>query len=136
MNPVILWFRRNLRLHDNLALCAAADTGRPVVPVYISDDLDAGGASCWWLHHSLRALDAALREHGSGLVVRNGEPAEVLPELVDATGAGDLYASGFLHGLAIGAPLDRCAELGSIAAGEIISHVGARPHVSLADLAG
>ena len=93
MNPVILWFRRNLRLHDNLALCAAADTGRPVVPVYISDDLDAGGASCWWLHHSLRALDAALREHGSGLVVRNGEPAEVLPELVDATGAEAVYFS-------------------------------------------
>ena len=52
------------------------------------------------------------------------------------TGAGDLYASGFLHGLAIGAPLERCAELGSLAAGEIISHVGARPHVPLADLAG
>ncbi len=40
MNPVILWFRRNLRLHDNLALNAAAESGRPVVPVYISDQLD------------------------------------------------------------------------------------------------
>jgi deoxyribodipyrimidine photo-lyase len=93
MNPVILWFRRNLRLHDNPALCAAADSGRPVVPVYISDELDAGGASRWWLHHSLRALDAGLQEHGKGLVVRSGEPGEVLPELVDAIDAEAVYFS-------------------------------------------
>ena len=93
MSPVILWFRRNLRLHDNLALDAAADVGRPVIPRYISDDLDAGGASRWWLHHSLRALDAALREHGSGLVVRSGRPEELLPKLIEATGAEAVYFS-------------------------------------------
>ena len=93
MSPVILWFRRNLRLHDNLALDAAADADGPVIPVYISDDLDAGGASRWWLHHSLCALDAALREHGTGLVVRSGRPEALLPELIEATGAEAVYFS-------------------------------------------
>ncbi len=69
---------------------------------------------------------------GDRLVV----PASPLEHVVDATGAGDLYASGFLHGIATGAGLERCAEMGSLAASEIISHIGARPHVSLADLIG
>ena len=60
--------------------------------------------------------------------------ASPIERVIDATGAGDLYASGFLHGLARGASLERCAQMGSIAAGEIISHIGARPHVSLAGL--
>jgi len=93
MNPVIFWFRRNLRLHDNAALCAAAETGRPVVAVYISDALDSGGASRWWLHHSLSSLDAALQDHGAGLVIRSGKPEELLPDLIEATGAGALYYS-------------------------------------------
>jgi sugar/nucleoside kinase (ribokinase family) len=83
----------------------------------------------------------ALTRSAKGSVVVRGDDVHVVAasaveEVVDATGAGDLYASGFLHGLAIGATLDRCAEMGSLAAGEIISHVGARPHVSLADLVG
>lgn len=90
MSPVILWFRRNLRLHDNAALVAAAEHGRPIVPVYIVDELDSGGASRWWLHHSLASLDAALRSHGAGLVLRSGRPADVLPELVASTGASGL----------------------------------------------
>lgn len=87
MPPVILWFRRNLRLHDNLALRAAVDSGQPVLPVYVSDELDSGAASRWWLHYSLAGLDAALREHGAGLVIRSGRPEEVLPRIVSATGA-------------------------------------------------
>ena len=93
MSPVILWFRRNLRLHDNAALRAAADTGRPVVAVYVADELDTGGASRWWLHHSLGSLDAALKPHGTGLVVRAGKPEEVLPGLVEATGAEAVFFS-------------------------------------------
>ena len=93
MKPAILWFRRNLRLHDNLALCAAAGSGRPVVAVYISDTLDAGGASRWWLHHSLSSLDAGLKEHGAGLIVRSGDPVAVLPGLVEATGAESVFFS-------------------------------------------
>ena len=93
MSPVILWFRRNLRLHDNPALRAAADTGRPVVPVYISDEQDAGGASRWWLHHSLSKLDAALEKQGAGLVIRCGKPEALLPEIVESVGARAVFFS-------------------------------------------
>ena len=58
-------------------------------------------------------------------------PAAPVPQVVDATGAGDLYAAGFLWGLNRGAPLVRCAELGSLAAAEVVGHVGARPLVPL-----
>ena len=60
--PVILWFRRDLRLHDNPALNHAVETGRPIMPVFILDDhydRPIGAASKWWLDKSLRALDAA-----------------------------------------------------------------------------
>jgi deoxyribodipyrimidine photo-lyase len=93
MSPVILWFRRNLRLHDNLALHAAVDSGRPILPVYISDELDKGGASRWWLHYSLSGLDEALREYGSGLVVRAGSPEKVLPRIAREAAAEAIYFS-------------------------------------------
>jgi len=65
-SPVLLWFRQDLRLADNPALHAAA--GRPLLAVYVLDDEAAGawahgGASRWWLHHTLAALDAALARH-------------------------------------------------------------------------
>ncbi|MEL7542610.1 MAG: adenosine kinase [Pseudomonadota bacterium] len=52
-------------------------------------------------------------------------------EVVDTTGAGDLYAAGFLHGLAQGHKIETCGKLGSIAAAEVIGHMGARPEISL-----
>ncbi len=61
--------------------------------------------------------------------------AEPIDKLVDATGAGDLFAAGFLHGFTNGKPLAHCGRLGAIAAAEIISHIGARPELSLKDLA-
>ena len=61
-------------------------------------------------------------------------PATPVERVVDATGAGDLFASGFIFGLSLGASLERCAELGSIAAGEVITHMGPRPHVQLSTL--
>jgi sugar/nucleoside kinase (ribokinase family) len=57
-------------------------------------------------------------------------------KVVDTTGAGDLYAAGFLMGLCRGRDLPTCARLGSLAAAEAISHVGARPMTPLAKLAG
>lgn len=62
-------------------------------------------------------------------------PAAPVDRLVDTTGAGDLFAAGFLFGLTHGADLVRCARLGSVAAAEVIGHVGARPQVCLAALA-
>jgi deoxyribodipyrimidine photo-lyase len=81
----LLWFRRDLRLRDNPALLAACAVG-PVVPVYIHDPQDqgpgAGGrASQWWLHHSLQALDAGLRERGLRLVIRQGPALGALKAL-------------------------------------------------------
>jgi len=62
-------------------------------------------------------------------------PAHPVEHLVDTTGAGDLFASGALHGLVRGADLATCARLGALAAAEVISHVGARPQTSLRALA-
>lgn len=61
--------------------------------------------------------------------------AQPIDELVDTTGAGDLYAAGFLFGLTDGRELGECAVLGSIAASEVIQHIGPRPQTSLKDLA-
>ncbi len=97
MNPTILWFRRDLRLADQPALAAAVASGAPVIPVYILDDETPkhrrmGGASRWWLHHSLASLDADLRKAGSRLILRRGESAAVLDELVRETGASAIHA--------------------------------------------
>jgi sugar/nucleoside kinase (ribokinase family) len=77
-------------------------------------------------------------ERGS-LVVRHGEthhvPARPLERIVDLTGAGDLYAAGFLTGLARDYPFVDCARLGGLCAAEVIGHLGARPEARLADLA-
>lgn len=62
-------------------------------------------------------------------------PAAPVNKVVDTTGAGDLYAAGFLYGFTRGDDLKTCARLGALAAGEVISHMGARPEVSLKDLA-
>lgn len=71
---------------------------------------------------------------GSVIVTRESVihvPAEPVSRVLDTTGAGDLYAAGFLHGLTTGRSLPECGRLGSIAAGEVISHVGPRPLVEL-----
>jgi sugar/nucleoside kinase (ribokinase family) len=65
---------------------------------------------------------------------RVGIPAAKVTQVVDTTGAGDLYAAGVLHGLSRGLSLAECGRLGSIAAGEIISHFGARPETPLVGL--
>ena len=62
-------------------------------------------------------------------------PAEPVARVVDTTGAGDLYAAGFLYGMTHGQDLETSGKLGSIAAAEVISHLGARPETALAALA-
>ncbi|MCP3395570.1 adenosine kinase [Bradyrhizobium sp. CCGB20] len=62
-------------------------------------------------------------------------PASPITKLVDTTGAGDLFAAGFLYGLARNLAHKQCGELGALAAAEVIQHIGARPQVSLKELA-
>jgi len=71
------------------------------------------------------------------VIVAGGETHDVPAhpvEVVDTTGAGDLYAAGFLYGYTAGKPLPDCGRLASLAASVVISHIGARPEVRLADL--
>jgi len=83
---------------------------------------------------------AVLTRSELGSVVISGDEtyeisADSVENLVDVTGAGDLYASGFLFGLTRALPLETCGRLGSLAASEIISHIGARPEKSLQKMA-
>jgi len=81
----IVWFRQDLRTSDNPALAAGAKRGA-VVPLYVLDEegrRPLGGASRWWLHHSLAALEKSL----GGLVLRRGNPAQLLPQIATAAGA-------------------------------------------------
>ncbi|RAU23643.1 adenosine kinase [Paramagnetospirillum kuznetsovii] len=83
---------------------------------------------------------AAITRGALGSVVVAGEDTHVvaadpIDQVIDTTGAGDLYAAGFLYGFTTGQDLPVCAMLGGIAAGEIISHFGARPEHPLKDLA-
>jgi sugar/nucleoside kinase (ribokinase family) len=83
---------------------------------------------------------AVVTRSEKGCVVINREemievPAAPIDKLVDATGAGDLFAAGFLFGLARGRDHATAGRLGALAAAEVIQHIGARPEVSLQDLA-
>jgi len=91
LSPIIVWFRRDLRVADNPALYYAMQTGAPVVPLYIDEtDLgrSLGGASKVWLHHSLTRLSAQLSDH---LVVKTGRAQEVIEALIKAVGAKSVY---------------------------------------------
>jgi len=95
-HPVIVWFRRDLRLADQAALAAAAASKRPVIPVFILDDANAGawkagGANRWWLHHSLESLAAGLGRLGSGLVLRRGDSAGTILALAKEVGATAIH---------------------------------------------
>ncbi|MEM1316907.1 MAG: deoxyribodipyrimidine photo-lyase [Pseudomonadota bacterium] len=84
--PIIMWFRQDLRLDDNPALLAAAETGKPVVAVFVLDEASDGirkfgGAHRWWLHHSLTSLSNDLSDLGVDLVLRRGPGAEVIFDL-------------------------------------------------------
>lgn len=82
---------------------------------------------------------AAITRGAKGSVVINGRTktfveAEIVDNVVDTTGAGDLYAAGFLYGMTQGRSLGTCAMIGSMAAAEVITHYGARPEVALRGL--
>ena len=98
--------------------------------------------------HFTEALDALRAEKVLGAVTRSEKgcvivegdktwevPAFPIGRLIDTTGAGDMFAAGFLAGLARGRDMTTCGRLGCLAAAEVIQHLGARPNASLAALA-
>lgn len=104
--------------------------------LFETDDLD-------WAISQIRervALTAVTKSADGSVLIAGQETVDIAPapvdHVVDATGAGDLYASGVLYGLARGYDLEHCGSLGSIVAAEVISHVGPRPEVDLRELVG
>jgi sugar/nucleoside kinase (ribokinase family) len=102
-----------------------------VLALYETTDIDAAMAE---LAKSSTIVVVTRSEKGA-VVLANGErhvvPAVRPAQLLDTTGAGDLYAAGFLAGLVAGRSLPDCATQGAIAAAEVISHYGARPEADL-----
>jgi sugar/nucleoside kinase (ribokinase family) len=102
-------------------------------------DVDTVDAAIQHVQADDIAITAITCGAAGSLVVGGGEvievPAHPVPEVVDTTGAGDLYAAGFLHGLTTGRDLSACGRLGSAAASAVLGHTGARPSLSLAEMA-
>lgn len=95
--PSIVWLRRDLRLHDNPAIDAAARRGGEIYLVYIDETSEtrraAGAATLWWLDKSLRALSAEVAARGGRLLFRRGEPLEILNQMIEATNASAVYSN-------------------------------------------
>jgi deoxyribodipyrimidine photo-lyase len=93
--PLILWFRRDLRISDHPMLSEAVATGRPIIPVFILDPETEGlgAAPKWRLGLGIEAFGAALRRLGASLVLRRGPALQVLQGLIAETGAQDVWWS-------------------------------------------
>ncbi|WAP70547.1 cryptochrome/photolyase family protein [Jiella pelagia] len=94
--PIVVWIRDDLRLDDNPPLAHAAETGRPVVPLFVLDEESTGvrslgGAHRWWLHHSLESFASSLRGIGSELTLRRGKAEDHVLDIIEATGATTLF---------------------------------------------
>ncbi len=95
-STALVWFRRDLRLADNLALERARNAHQQIVPVFVWDpDAEGawapGAASRWWLHHALVELDARLRQRGSRLIIAQGDTNAELERIVRACSAEAVY---------------------------------------------
>ncbi len=94
--PALVWFRRDLRLHDHPALCAALERHKEVVPVFCLDDRllhgrFSSGPRAQFMLESLAGLDRALRERGGRLVILRGRPEHELPRLARLAGAAEVH---------------------------------------------
>ena len=94
-SPILMWFRRDLRLGDHEALTAACQAGHPVIPVFIHDELTEGMGAAPKMRLGLSVADLAksLDEKGSKLILRRGDALDVLRDLIRETGAGAVYWS-------------------------------------------
>jgi sugar/nucleoside kinase (ribokinase family) len=119
-------FRDMVRDHVDLLFCNRAEMGS----MYQTDDFDAALAqaasevsivACTDSEHGVHILSGGQRWHVPAVPTR----------IIDATGAGDLFAGAFLWGLTHGHDLETCGKMGNVAASEVISHIGARPEADL-----
>lgn len=105
-----------------------------ICSLYETSDFDAAAAAV----RGHVAIAALTRSAAGSVILATGAEHRIaaapVERVVDTTGAGDLYASGFLYGLTRGLPLPICGEVGSLCAAEIISHFGARPEAKLSQL--
>lgn len=105
-----------------------------VKSLYLCEELEEATAQ---LHRHCETAVITRSAEGSLILQDDQEyevAAQLLDQVVDTTGAGDLYAAGFLYGYTRGYPPSSCGQLGALAAGEAISHVGPRPQQSLSEL--
>ena len=115
MKPILVWFRQDLRLSDNPALAFAVKTGQPLICLFVLDDKAPGdwkwgGASRWWLHHSLAALDKSL---DGKLVLRRGDAAKIVKALLKDTGADTLVWNRCYEPFAVARDKELKSDLGS-----------------------
>ncbi|MCK0198880.1 DNA photolyase family protein [Ancylobacter sp. 6x-1] len=94
--PALVWFRDDLRLADHPALAAATASGRPLVALYVLDEMSPdlrplGGAARWWLGEALAMLGEDIARAGGELVLRRGPAREVVADLVAEAGIGAVY---------------------------------------------
>ena len=92
--PIIVWFRQDLRLDDNMAVAACVEAGAPMIALFIDDrqqGRQAGAVSLWWRDQSLRALANDLQRRGSQLIFRQGDAASQLNQLIDETKAQAVF---------------------------------------------
>jgi len=105
-----------------------------LLSLYQTSDLETAMSA---IRGDVQAAAITQGEKGSIVMGRGGTfnvQAHEIERLEDTTGAGDLYAAGFLHGLTQERPLDECARIGGLAAAEVIQHIGPRPQASLKGL--
>ena len=127
-DTAIVWFRRDLRVHDHPSLTAAARAAEHVVPVFVLDEALLGGRfasgpRARFLLGCLRELREALRERGADLVVRSGDPARELAALARETGAGALHFASDVSGFAMARDRRVCAAMAA-AGVEVVRHPG------------
>ena len=94
--PALVWLRDDLRLSDQPALAAAVESGAPILCLYVFDEdspglRPLGGASRWWLHHSLSALAASLEAIGGRLDILRGRAGELVPSVARAASASAVF---------------------------------------------
>jgi sugar/nucleoside kinase (ribokinase family) len=122
-------FAAMIRDHVDLLFCNRAE----MLAMYETDDFEAALTQA-----ASHVGIVACTDSGNGVHILSGDQRLHVPavptDIVDATGAGDLFAAGFLWGLTNGHDLESCGRMGNLAASEVISHIGARPEADLTAL--